>query len=77
MLYNFDNYIKYVKLHKNLYINYYGWGKRYNYGTEIENLVNGLEQAMDLVGNGNDGADNETMKLDGPVTLVERKEELL
>ncbi|KAH0926128.1 LOW QUALITY PROTEIN: hypothetical protein HID58_018384 [Brassica napus] len=60
-------------MHKNLYINCYGWGKRYNYGTEIENLVNGLEQAMDLVGNGNDGADNETMKLDGPVTLNARR----
>ncbi|KAG2246175.1 hypothetical protein Bca52824_085803 [Brassica carinata] len=44
--------------------------------TEIENLVNGLEQAMDLVGNGNAVGDNVTMKLDGSVAIEGRKEEL-
>ncbi|KAF3586775.1 hypothetical protein F2Q69_00029306 [Brassica cretica] len=46
------------------------------YSTEIENLVNGLEQAMDLVGNGNAVGDNVTMKLDGSVAIEGRKEEL-
>ncbi|CDY71931.1 BnaCnng75150D [Brassica napus] len=44
--------------------------------TEIENLVNGLEHAMDLVGNGNSVGDNVTMKLDGSVAIEGRKEEL-
>ncbi|KAF2544905.1 hypothetical protein F2Q70_00021784 [Brassica cretica] len=44
---------------------------------EIENLVNGLEQGMDLVGAGKVAVDSETMKLDGTVALVEREEDLL
>ncbi|KAH0910863.1 hypothetical protein HID58_034184, partial [Brassica napus] len=44
--------------------------------TEIENLVNGLEQAMDLVGNGNAVGDNVAMTLDGSVAIEGRKEEL-
>ncbi|KAL0671080.1 hypothetical protein Bca4012_033784 [Brassica carinata] len=46
---------------------------------EIENLVTGLEQAMDLVGVGvgKGVADSEPLEFDGTVTLADHKEELL
>ncbi|KAF3609797.1 hypothetical protein DY000_02048114 [Brassica cretica] len=44
--------------------------------TEIESSVNGLEQAMDLVGNGIAVGDNVTLKPDESVVIEERKEEL-
>ncbi|KAL0814834.1 hypothetical protein Bca101_071277 [Brassica carinata] len=44
---------------------------------EIENLVTGLEQGMDLVGVGKGVADSEPLEFDGTVTLADHKEELL
>ncbi|KAG2238193.1 hypothetical protein Bca52824_092564 [Brassica carinata] len=44
---------------------------------EIENLVTGLEQAMDFVGVGKGVADCEPLEFDGTVTLADHKEELL
>ncbi|KAL0786758.1 hypothetical protein Bca101_003004 [Brassica carinata] len=44
---------------------------------EIENLVTGLEQGMDLVGVGKWVADSEPLEFDGTVTLADHKEELL
>ncbi|KAH0863518.1 hypothetical protein HID58_080729 [Brassica napus] len=44
---------------------------------EIENLVTGLEQAMDLVGVGKGVTDSEPLEFDGTVTLADHKEELL
>ncbi|CAG7895071.1 unnamed protein product [Brassica rapa] len=44
---------------------------------EIENLVTGLEQAMDLVGAGKGVADSEPLEFDGTGTLADHVEELL